>query len=230
MEQLPHFGQQHCRPNHMMTSRIAAFTLLAVTVSVASDAEPVVPSAKQVAEVLGVDAKRVTHMADPQRDERLKGKVIWLASYTIAGENECGLTITLFPAGKLKTDFIKRIGKDQNDFQQITMDDGDVVYHSLRDRGDQGTYYMTTLVNHERDWDMTLILSCKTGIGDRKLPLAIDTEGPKLISKLEALIRKSKEEASDGTTPETTKPATKPADTDRAEDHPPTQGSKPRPR
>jgi len=186
----------------MMTPRIAAVTLFAVTVAAASDAAPVAPSAKQVAEVLGIDVKRVTHIADPQRDERIKGKVILLASYTIAGENECGLTITLFPTGRLKTDFIKKIGKDQKDFQQITKDDGDFVYHSLGDRGDQGAFYMTTLVNHEGDWDMTLILSCKAGVDDHKLPLAIATDGPQLISKFEALIRKTIAEVADGKPPE----------------------------
>ena len=197
---------------------MAAVTLFAVTVAAASDAAPVAPTAKQVAEVLGIDAKRVAHIADPQRDERLKGKLIWMASYTVAGESECGLTITLFPTGKLKTDFMKKIGKDQKDFQQISKDDGDIVYHSLGDRGDQGSFYMTTLVNHEGDWDMTLTLSSKAGVDAHKLPLAIDTDGPKLISKFETLIRKPKAEQavpSDGHKPSSFVPtagSTAPAD------------------
>jgi hypothetical protein len=67
-----------------------------------------------------------------------------------------------------------------------------VIYHALGDRGDQGTFYMTTLINHENDWDMTLLLSRKHGVDESKLPFAIAKDGIKLIGEFEAVLRKQK--------------------------------------
>ena len=123
--------------------------------------------------------------------------------HKITGEEDCSVSITLFQNDRIKTDFIEKIGANQTDFQKITRDDGDVIYHALGDRGDQGTFYMTTLINHENDWDMTLMLSREPGVDEFKLPFAIARDGIKLIGEFESVLRKPKAQPDGGGQPAT---------------------------
>jgi hypothetical protein len=190
----------------MAIPHIVALSLSAVVIVAAAEGNPPRPTPEQVAKVLGIDEKRVSADEKPQ-NSRLDGKVLWLASYKISGKQDCGLSITLFPKNRIKTDFIEKIGANQNEFRKITKDDGDVIYHSLGDRGDQGTFYMTTLINHEADWDMTLILARDSGVAEINLPFSIARDGIKLIGDFEALLRKQEAEQAGAD-----QPATKPAD------------------
>lgn len=175
-----------------MTAAVSIALLLSVAaISVGAEVGPQRPAPTEVAKILGIDEIRVSADGKEQHP-KLDGKVIWMATYRITGEQDCSLTITLFPNDKIKTDFIEKIGTNQNDFQKITRDDGDVIYHALGDRGDQGTFYMTTLINHEEDWDMTLMLSREPGIDESKLPFAIAKDGIKLIGEIEAILRNPK--------------------------------------
>ena len=175
-----------------MTAAVSIALLLSVAaISVGAEVSPERPAPGEIAKILGFDESRVS--ADgKEKHPKLDGKVIWLATYRITGEQDCSLTITQFPNDKIKTDFIEKIGANQNEFQKITRDDGDVIYHALGDRGDQGTFYMTTLINHEEDWDMTLMLSREPGIDESKLPFAIAKDGIKLIGEIEAVLRNPK--------------------------------------
>ena len=69
-----------------------------------------------------------------------------------------------------------------------------MIYHALGDRGDQGTFYVTTLINHEKDWDMIVMLSRKPGIDESKLPFTIAKDGIRLIGEFEVILRNQKEE------------------------------------
>jgi len=139
--------------------------------------------------MLGIEESRVSASGKDQHP-KFDGKILWLAAYEIAGEAHCSLTITLYPDDRIKTDFIEKIGANQREFQKITKDDGDLIYHALGDRGDQGTFYMTTRINRENDWDMTLILSRESGVDESKLPFAIAKDGIKLIGDIEDVLRK----------------------------------------
>jgi hypothetical protein len=175
-----------------MTAAISIVFLLSVAViSFGTETNPQKPTPADVAKILGIDESRVS-TADKDQDPKLTGKVHWLATYKIAGDQECSIAITLFPNDRIKIDFIEKIGANQPEFQKITRDDGDVIYHALGDRGDQGTFYMTTLINHENDWDMTLLLSRKPGVDESKLPFAIAKDGIKLIGEFETVLRKQK--------------------------------------
>jgi hypothetical protein len=165
-----------------------ALLLSAAVISFGAEVRPQRPSTAEVAKILCIQKIRVS-TADKEQHPKLDGKVIWMATYHISGEQNCSITITLFPNDRIKTDFIEKISANQNDFQKITRDDGDVIYHTLGDRGDQGTFYITTLINHENDWDMTLILSREPGVDESKLPFAIAEDGIKLISEFEAVLR-----------------------------------------
>ena len=175
-----------------MTAAVSIAVLLSIaTISVGAEVSPQRPAPAEVAKILGIDERRVSTDRKEQHPT-LDGKVIWMATYLITGEQDCSLTITLFPNDRIKTDFIEKIGASQKEFQKITRDDGDVIYHALGDRGDQGTFYMTTLINHEEDWDMTLVLSREPGVDESKLPFAIAKDGIKLIGEFESVLRKQK--------------------------------------
>jgi len=155
----------------------------------AAEVAPVEPTITQVAKVLGIPAKRVsTHKKALHAN--LEGKVLWFATYEISGEQDCSVTIGLYAKGRIKTDFIEKIGATQKNYKKITKEDGDIIYHALGDRGDQGAFYMTTLINHEDDWDLTLILSRKSGIDESKLPFIIAKDGIKLVREIELILRK----------------------------------------
>ena len=164
---------------------IAALLVSAVIPVQGADGIPERPTAVQVAAILGIDRSRVSAVKLEQ-NRKLDGKVLWMAAYQVTGEQDCSLTITLVPDNRLKTAFIEKIGGNQ----KISRDDGDVIYHGFGDRGDQGTYYMTTLINHENDWDMTLMLYREPGVDESKLPFAIAKDGVKLIGEFEGALRK----------------------------------------
>ena len=197
-----------------MKSLFATVLLLSTAVIARSaEGEPQRPATAEVAKVLGIDKNQVSADSKEQHP-KLYGKVIWMATYRITGEQDCSLTITLFPNDRIKTDFIEKIGANQSDFQKVTRDDGDVIYHALGDRGDQGTFYMTTLINHENDWDMTLMLSREPGVDESKLPFAIAKDGIKLIGEFEGGLRKSKAQQ-DGTGQPATRPGSKSEGSDK---------------
>jgi hypothetical protein len=186
----------------MTSAFITALLLLAVVLTQGAEVSPVRPTAAQVAAILGIEESRVS-TNKKEEHPKLDGKVLWMAIYKITGDQNCSLTVTLFPNDRIKTDFIEKIGANQSDFQKITKDDGDVIYHGLGDRGDQGTFYMTTLINHENDWDMTLMLSRKPGVDESKLPLAIAKDGIELIDKIEAILRNEEAQQDGGGQPAT---------------------------
>ena len=177
----------------MTSPFITAFFLLTAIITHAAEISPARPTPAQVAQILDIAESRVSTVRKDLHP-KLEGKVLWLATYKISGEQDCSFTITLYPGDRIKTDIIEKIGANQRDFQKITRDDGDVIYHALGDRGDQGTFYMTTLINHENDWDMILMLSRESGIDESKLPFVIAKDGIKLVHEIESILRKQKAE------------------------------------
>ena len=158
----------------------------------AAEANPKAPTSTQIAMILGVEESRVS--TDTKKPHpNLKGKILWMTTYRITGDQTCSLSIAVFQNDQIKTDFIEKVGADQAGFQKIKQDDGDVVYQGLGDSGHMGTFYMTTLINHENDWDMTLMLSRDEGIDESKLLVDISKAGIKLVAPIEALLRKAKE-------------------------------------
>ena len=176
----------------MKITTVCILLLVAALHGTAAEKMPEAPTSAQIAKILGVDESRVsTDTKEPHPS--LKGKIQWMTTYRIAGDQACSLSITIFPNDRIKTDFIEKVGADQASFQKIKRDDGDVVYQGLGDSGHMGTFYMTTLINHEDDWDMTLMLSREEGVDDAKLPVDISKAGIKLVAPIEALLRKTKE-------------------------------------
>lgn len=175
----------------MNSAFVTTLLLLAAAVAHGAETVPDRLTPAQVAKILGIDQSRVS-VGDKKRHPKLDGKVHWLATYLITGEQDSSMTITLFPADRIKTEFIEKIGANQSDFQKIAREDGDVIYHALGDRGDQGTFHMTTLINHENDWDITLMLSRQPGIDESKLPFSIAKDGIRLIGEIDTLLRQPK--------------------------------------
>ena len=197
----------------MTVAATIALLLSLVAISVSAEVSPQRPAPATVAKILAIDESRVSADGKEQHST-LDGKVIWMVTYRIRGEQDCSLTITLFPNDRIKTDFIEKVGASQKEFQKITRDDGDVIYHALGDRGDQGTFYMTTLINHEEDWDMTLMLSREPGVDESKLPFAIAKDGIKLIGEIEAVLRNPKAQQGGAGQP-ATRPESKPEGSDK---------------
>ncbi len=177
----------------MMRLLTPGFLLATAAFAVGDVEHPTKPTTAQVAMLLGIDKSRVTNDVKPL-NQRLQGKIHWLATYKVSGEQNCAITITLYPNDRIKTEFIEKIGENQKESQKVIRNDGDVIYHSLGDRGDQGTFYRTTLINHEDDWDVTLILAREPSVDETKLPFAIAKDGVKLIAEIEALLRKQEAE------------------------------------
>jgi hypothetical protein len=175
----------------MNASTVCILFLAAALHGNAAEKKPEAPTSAQIAKILGVDESRVsTDTKEPHPS--LNGKILWMATYRIAGDQACRISITIFPNDRIKTNFIEKVGADQAGFQKIKRDDGDVVYQGLGDSGHKGTFYMTTLINHENDWDMTLMLSRDEGVDESKLAVDISKAGIKLVAPIEALLRKTK--------------------------------------
>ena len=193
----------------MIPLYIVCTLLLVIAIpSNAAETQPKVPTSAQIAKILGLDENRVS--TDPKQPHpSLKDKIIWMTTYRIAGDEACSISITIFPNDRIKTDFIEKVGADQTRFQKITRENGDIVYQDLGDSGHMGTFYMTTLINHENDWDMTLMLARDEGVDESKLPVDISKAGIKLISPIEALLRNAKEAQQAGTGQPATRPESK---------------------
>jgi len=177
-----------------MIRALTVVMLLAVVAFASAEEEnPARPTTAQVAKLLGIDKSRVTADKKPL-NPRLEGKIHWLATYQISGKQDCSLAITLYPKGRIKTEFIEKAGKGKEGFLKLDRKDGDTVYHSLGGRDDEGTFFMTTLINHEQDWDLTLILSREPGVDETKLPFNIEEDGRRLVCDIEAILRKTKAE------------------------------------
>lgn len=168
-----------------------ALLLSAAVVAAEAEVNPQRPASADVAKILGIDKSRVSARHQEQHSTP-EGKVIWMATYRISGEEDCSITITLYPDDRIKTAFFEGIGTGRIEFQKIPRDDGDVIYHVQGNIDDQGVYYTTTLINHENDWDMTLEFSRKPGVDESKLPFAIAKDGINLIGEFEAVLRKPK--------------------------------------
>jgi hypothetical protein len=156
-----------------------------------AEVNPQRPTSANVAKILGIDESRVSTRHKEQQSTPV-GKVIWTATYRISGEEDCSITITLYPNDRIKTAIFEEMGMERFGFQKIPRDDGDMIYHLLGDIDDQGAHYTTTLINHENDWDMTLRFSRKRGVDESKLPLAIAKDGINLIGEFETVLRKPK--------------------------------------
>ena len=101
--------------------------LLAVVAFASAEEEiPARPTTAQVAGLLGIDESHVTADKKPL-NPRLKGKIHWLATYQISGEQNCSLSITLYPKGKIKPEFIEKAGKGQEGFLKLDRKDGDII-------------------------------------------------------------------------------------------------------
>jgi hypothetical protein len=194
---------------------VCTLLLVAAIQANAAETQPKVPTSGQIAKILGLDENRVS--TDPKEPHpSLKDKIIWMTTYRIAGDEACSMSITIFPNDRIKTDFIEKVGADQTGFQKITREDGDIVYQGLGDSGHMGTFYMTTLINHENDWDMTLMLARDEGVDESKLPVDIAKAGIKLVAPIEVLLRKVKEAQQDCTG----QPATRPESKSEGSDNP----------
>ena len=174
-----------------MNASIACTLFLAAALhGIAAETKPEAPTSAQIAKILGVDESRVTRDLKALHPS-LIGKVLWTATYRIAGAQACSLEITICPHDQIKTDITTSLGVGE--LQKITREDGDVVYHVPVYTGHMGTFYFTTLINHENDWDMTMKLSRGEGVDESKLPVDISKAGIKLVPLIEALLRKPKE-------------------------------------
>jgi hypothetical protein len=70
------------------------------------------------------------------------------------------------------------------EYKKIELENGSVIHHNLGDRGDQGTFYSTTLVTKNGPYDYTLLISRKPGVKDTDLPIDIKSAGVDLFQAL----------------------------------------------
>jgi hypothetical protein len=70
------------------------------------------------------------------------------------------------------------------EYKKTELGDGSIIHHNLGDRGDQGTFYSTTLVTKDGPYDYTLLISRKPGIEESAMPIDIKTSGIELIQEL----------------------------------------------
>lgn len=179
-------------------SIITGFILSATTTTYADEEVPSWPTPAQIAKLIGLDKSRVSTDGKEQNSE-WEDKVIWVVTYEISGDQDCGITLSLFQKDRIKTNLTGRWGVSENEFQKITRDDGDVIYRSQADMGTVGAVYMTTLINHESDWDVRLSLWRNGNVGESKLAFAITKDAVELIGEVETLLRTPKAEQADDT-------------------------------
>lgn len=121
----------------------------------------------------------------PTDDPSLKDRMLWLATYAFTQPVEFGITLACIPHGRLKPESFDFIAsKPELEYKKMELADGAVIHHNLGDRGDQGTFYSTTLVTKNGPYDFTLLLSRKPGVKDADLPIDIKNAGIDLIQTL----------------------------------------------
>jgi hypothetical protein len=77
-----------------MTSALSIAILLSIAATaVGAEVSPQKPASAEVAKILGIDESRLSADGKEQHPT-LDGKVIWMATYRIAGEQDSSLTIT----------------------------------------------------------------------------------------------------------------------------------------
>lgn len=70
------------------------------------------------------------------------------------------------------------------EFQRLTCGDGNTILHHLGDRGDQGTFYVTTLISKAGPYDAMVTISREPGVDEGSLPIDQRTAGIWLIQRL----------------------------------------------
>jgi hypothetical protein len=66
---------------------VTVFLLSTAVIARAAEGEPQRPAPAEVAKILGIDKNRVSADSKKQ-DPKLDGKVIWMATYLITGEQD----------------------------------------------------------------------------------------------------------------------------------------------
>jgi len=121
----------------------------------------------------------------PTDDPSLKDRMLWLTSFAVTQPVEFGITLACVPHGRLKLESFAFIAsKPELEYKKIELADGSVIHHNLGDRGDQGTFYSTTLVTKDGPYDYTLLISRKPEVKDADLPIDIKNAGIDLIQLL----------------------------------------------
>ena len=168
-----------------MKTIIAALVLLTASVCVAGEA-PEAPSEAIVAATCNVPTSTVSRTIKlPDGDPKLKGRMVWLATYAFSQPVDFGITLACVPHGRLKPESFAMIAsRPELEYRKIDLPDGSVIHHNLGDRGDQGTFYSTALVTKDGPYDYTLLISRKPGVKDSDLPIDIKSSGIELIQTL----------------------------------------------
>ena len=177
-------GAHQTFAENMKPLRIIAVALAALSSVAFGAVEP--PSEKAIAAACKIPDSPVTRTVKlPTDDPSLKDRMLWLASYAFTQPVEFGITFACVPHGRLKPESFDFIAsKPELDYKKIEFADGSVIHHNLGDRGDQGTFYSTTLVTKNGPFDYTLLISRKPDVKDADLPIDIKNAGVDLIQLL----------------------------------------------
>lgn len=182
-----------------MKTLLAAFLVLPAFALRAGAAEPPAatsfpqpPSAQTVMQLLHLEASKPVVTVDaPPIDKTKEEKIIWDASYRVQTTPPFFLHITLVHAGMIKTQGMEDVAHyPELEFQKITKNNGDVIYHFLGDRTEHGTLYSTNLINHQKDWDLMIVLGTESNSDEKKLPIRLGKDGIAFIEKLNGELRK----------------------------------------
>jgi len=168
-----------------MKALFATLILLSASLCLAGEA-PEAPSAATLAAICKVPEAAVGRTVKlPDIDPMLKGKMVWLATYAFSQPVDFGITLACVPHGRFKQESFSMIAtRPELEYKKIELPDGSVIHHNLGDRGDQGTFYSTTLVTKDGPYDYTLLIARKPGVKDEDLPIDISSSGIGLIQKL----------------------------------------------
>ena len=174
-----------------MTRALISGLLIVISVSSSADESvPPIPTSAQIAELLGIDEKLVSAVPKHQGSKKEKER-LWDSFYEISSKPLYKLWITVYPDGFVPVVFLERSIEKSSGGQKIERDDGDVLFFGPGD-DDMGTVYAGTLINHENDWDLSLVLLGRdTGVD---APFANAKMGIALFSEIESLLRTGRAE------------------------------------
>lgn len=163
----------------MITFALATLSSVAI-----GEVEPL--SEKAIAAVCKIpDSPVARTVKRPTEDPSLKNRMVWLASYAFTQPVDFGITFACVPHGRLKPEsFESMASQPELEYKKIELENGSVIHHNLGDRGDQGTFYSTTLVTKNGPYDYTLLISRKPGVKDTDLPIDIKSAGVDLFQAL----------------------------------------------
>ena len=157
---------------------------------------PPPPSTVQLAELLDVDAKKVSAKFVAPDRTHLAYHLVWRVAYTISGEEPAILRLALYRGGRDRPDLGPTLG-----YKKTRLENGDVIsylpYSYVPANARPKLEFFSTLISREQDWALGIALSAAKECDKSKLPFDLRTGGRSLLPVLDAILRKAQEEQVD---------------------------------